>query len=256
MAKHRSPGNIDSALFPFLSVLACVIGTLTLMIAALAIGQVAEDLQASPVDPLEREDLARDRARVRELEDRIEEERQTRDERAAVDAELRQLGIQPEDTPAAQLRAVEARLHSARLARRIERLERDHRRVYEGISGVRAELAPRAPAHDDSRAILILPHGSAGAVRPFFVECRSEGVRIYRGDLQESVYLSRASLDDAGQFRAFLQRVRSVRNSTVVFLIRPDGVPVYHWAVEQGGNLYVRHAKLPLPSQGVIEFSL
>ncbi len=254
---RRSPRrDVGSALFPFLSVLACVIGTLTLMIAALAIGQVAEDLQASPVDPVERERLARDRARVRDLEDRIREERQTREERAAVDAELRRLGITPEGTPAAQHRAVEARLHSAQLARRISRLERDHHKVYESLSGVRAELSPRAAPQDDSKGILILPHGSGGPVHPFFVECRSEGVRIYRGDLQESVYLSRDSLEDEGRFRVFLQRVRSVRNSTVVFLIRPDGVPVYRWAVEQGGSVYVRHAKLPLPSHGAIEFSL
>ena len=50
----RGPSrDLGSSLFPFLSVLACVIGTLSLLIASLAIGQVAEDLLDSEIDPLE-----------------------------------------------------------------------------------------------------------------------------------------------------------------------------------------------------------
>ena len=47
---RRQAREQSSSLFPFLSVLACVIGTLTLLIASLAIGQVAESLLDSRDD--------------------------------------------------------------------------------------------------------------------------------------------------------------------------------------------------------------
>jgi hypothetical protein len=109
---------------------------------------------------------------------------------------------------------------------------------------------------EENRPIRILPHGSARPLQPFFVECRAEGVRVYQKNLRDSLYYARESLDDVSRFRAFLQRVRSVRDGTVIFLIRPDGVESYAWASGQSGRLYVRHAKLPLPGQGVLEFAL
>jgi hypothetical protein len=42
----------------------------------------------------------------------------------------------------------------------------------------------------------------------------------------------------------------------VIFLIRPDGIDSYRWAASQTGRAYVRHAKLPLPGQGELEFAL
>ena len=55
MASRRTKRDFASSLFPFLSVLACVIGTLTLLIAALALGQVAEDLLDAENVSLEQE---------------------------------------------------------------------------------------------------------------------------------------------------------------------------------------------------------
>ena len=81
-------------------------------------------------------------------------------------------------------------------------------------------------------------------------------MRVWDDEFQDSVYLARGDIDDNSRFSAFLQRIRSVRDGTVVFLIRPDGVETYGWARERTGRLYVRHAKLPLPGQGDLEFAL
>ena len=47
MARRRRKKGVSVSLFPFLSILACVIGTLTLMITALALGQMDTDEMAS-----------------------------------------------------------------------------------------------------------------------------------------------------------------------------------------------------------------
>lgn len=251
----RKQREIASSLFPFLSVLACVIGTLTLLIAALAIGQVAERLLDAEVDPAESQLLEAERAAIRGIHASLADAEKLSEELTAAAAELRALGVSPDEREVERRRAVEARRSAAQLARRVRRLEREFENLTGTIKGVEIELVKERP-RDDQRPIRILPHGSARPLRPFFVECRAEGVRVYQKNLRDSLYFSRGSLDDVSRFRAFLQQVRTVRDGTVIFLIRPDGAATYAWASGQSGRLYVRHAKLPLPSQGELEFSL
>ena len=255
MSRRSPQREPDSSLFPFLSVLACVIGTLTLLIAALAIGQVAESLLDAQVDPEQLEELAAERASLRNLQASLEDTEQLSEELVAAQAELRALGVKPDQSEAQRRRAVEARHSAARLATLVRRLEQESEDLVGSIQGVEIELVKGRP-DDDTRPIRVLPHGTARPLRPFFVECRKDGVRVYSEDFQESSYLARGSLDHVAKFTAFLQRVRMVRDGTVVFLIRPDGIATYTWASGRTGRLYVRHAKLPLPTQGALEFAL
>lgn len=250
--KDREPA---SSLFPFLSVLACVIGTLTLLIAGLAISQVASSLLDNEVDPVQQEHLATERAALRSAEAALEEVDRVAEEVTAAAAALRALGVRPDQSEALRRRAVQTRRSATQLASLVRYLEKENDDLDGSIQGIEIDLVRERP-DDDNRPIRILPHGTARPLRPFFVECRSEGVRVYEKNLRESLYLSRDSLDDASRFRGWLQRVRTVRNGTVIFLIRPDGVETYTWASRVSGRLYVRHAKLPLPSQGDLEFAL
>ena len=124
------------------------------------------------------------------------------------------------------------------------------------IGGVETELAGHHTPSAGTAPIRILPHGEERALTPFFIECREEGVRVYHKNLEESLYLSRSDPNDTSAFRLFLQRVRVVPTGTAIFLIRPDGIETYYWARLLAGQLYVRHAKLPLPGQGELDFAL
>ncbi len=112
MARRPSREPVSS-LFPFLSVLACVIGTLTLLIAALAIGQVAEGLLDSEIDPTEVEHLDAQRAELRALEEQVEAVEHVAEELAAARAELRALGVRPDQNEVDRRREVETRRQSA-----------------------------------------------------------------------------------------------------------------------------------------------
>jgi hypothetical protein len=252
MSRRHDP---DSSLFPFLSVLACVIGTLTLLIAALAIGQVAESLLDTGMDEEQLDQLQAERAELRRVEASLADSERTHEELVAARAELRALGVKPDQSEAERRRAVRARRTAARLASRVAALERKQRELSGSIQGIETRLVKDLP-DGENRPIRILPHGSARPLRPFFVECRKDGVRVWDDEFQDSVYLARGDIDDNSRFSAFLQRIRSVRDGTVVFLIRPDGVETYGWARERTGRLYVRHAKLPLPGQGELRFML
>ena len=67
MATRRARGELAVSLFPFLSILACVIGTLTLLFAALAVNQVAEDLASRSEESTPSPELEAERAAVRSL---------------------------------------------------------------------------------------------------------------------------------------------------------------------------------------------
>lgn len=255
MASRPLKRDFASSLFPFLSVLACVIGTLTLLIAALALGQVAQDLLDARSASAEEVDLSTERAALRKLEARLSREEQLKQEREAAAAELRALGIRPDEPESERRQQVAVRLDAARLARLVAQLEAEAADLNSAISGARIALVGER-AGGDTGTIRILPQGSARPLLPFFVECRKEGFRVYHADLKESFYLSRGVREDVASFRTYLQRLRSIRDGTLIFLIRPDGVESYRWAVSETGRAYVRHAKLPLPGQGELEFAL
>jgi len=247
--------DLASSLFPFLSVLACTIGTLTLLIATLALNQVAEGLEARDPDAPVPPELATLRAQNRALLSTLASAENASAESAAVSAELRALGISQPDSQSAVTQHVSARLASARRQRQLAALRREASELDAAVAGLTSTLEAPRP-RDDHRAIRIHPEGRGNALRPFFVECRREGVRIFHEGLGNSLFLDRKSRHGKSQFEIFLRRARSLPNHTVLFLIRPDGVETYDWAAATTTNLSVRHAKLPLPGYGEIEFAL
>ena len=253
---RRPSRELDSSLFPFLSVLACLIGTLALMIASLAIGQVAEGLMRSEEEPSDIEQLDAQRAELRVLEQQFEAFEHLEAELAAAQAELRALGVRPDQNEAERRRQVQIRRQSAQLAASLLRLAQQNEGLQASVEGLEVALVNNRPGSSGGRPIRILPHGSARPLRPYFVECREDGVRVHHESLDESTYLARGSIDDVARFRAFLQRARNTLDGTVIFLIRPNGVGTYEWASEMSGRLFVRQAKLPLPGQGTLEFAL
>lgn len=254
MAQRRDR-ELASSLFPFLSVLACVIGTLTLLIAALAMNQVAAGLQERSPDEVEPAELTTQRAEIRALERKLERASFLQAERATVTASLQALGIDPHQPPAGATAHLAARLSATRLARELGALERESADLDAALVGM-TRVLEQDTKRNDLRTIRIHPLGRGTALRPFFVECRPGGVRLFYEGLDDSLFLDRNSPRGESQFEVFLRRARSLRNHTVIFLIRPDGIETYNWALEQIGNLSLRHAKLPLPGQGELEFML
>lgn len=217
MARRRRRGAALS-LFPFLSVLACVTGTLTLLITALAIGQLA-----SPT--VDVEDFRAAQAEVQ----------QGTAEREALQARL-------------------ARAEAERLERRQAQLTRDRDRLRAEVQSVSAELDGRSAVPTEPR-ILLQPSGSGQHLSPRFVECRAGEVRLHRaGAFGPPIPV--AELPASASYRQFLREVSGLPRGTVIFLVRPDGVRAYNAAAAVAAGLGVRHGKLPIPGQGEIDFSL
>ncbi|MGH0033099.1 MAG: hypothetical protein ACQGVC_25190 [Myxococcota bacterium] len=254
MARPRRRTRPSVSLFPFLSILACVIGTLILVITASATSQVAsggidlesyERLEAEIVEGRRRlaelqglstelDDLARSLAAERERRDALARER---------DALAGALARNVPDREA--LADDEARV--AALERELAPLQRTNGEKREELARRRA-LQAEAP-------IRIQPSGSGLGLDPHFVECRSEGIVLYVGETREARPIPTHLVRASPEYARFLREVLFRSNASVIFLIREGGVESYRRARPVADRHRVRSGEMPIVGEGPLDFS-
>jgi hypothetical protein len=252
MARRRSRAELVVSLFPFLSILACVIGTLTLMIAALALGEMASSSQTHPG--------AIDESELSLLVDRIESSSQKlgntlaeQRKLASVRRQWRELGFGDDANVDGLARQIADRRQLADLKRTRRQREAEIEALRAAAEVLESEIRSYDEPPDDA-PVQILPWGSGPPLAPYFVECRRDGVRVRKKDGSWSEEWNLDDLVDHGRFKVFLEEVRYRGNSTAIFLIRPDGVESAERALLLASTHYVRAGKLPIPGSGEIDF--
>lgn len=240
------------SLFPFLSILACVIGTLALLIAALALGELTSTAQRHPgaIDAEELDALLREiETTSRALGDVLANDR----ELERLQAELVAMGFAPGTTAADLAREREDRTELARL----ERAARERDAEIEALEAAARQLENEVHAQtlpDEDARIQILPRGSGPPLAPYFVECRRDGVRIRRRDGRFSELLRLDDLVERGRLKVFLETLRVRGNATAIFLVRPDGVETFDHVERLATSQIVRFGKLAIPGDGPLDF--
>ena len=258
--RGKSKG-LQVSLFPFLSVLACVIGTLTLILASMAVSSVGSDslagvrlgeeigrLQAALVEA--RADLGR-----------IEEELNTIEAKDADELELHRrltgLGLSPEISLEDLEELIDERRRAAEAAKlraRRAKLEAQRRTQIEQVEGLRADVDARVDARR-KLSMRIAPSGVGAVYRPYFAECTAEFLEVHTTRSDFTYRVPREDVLRGEIFQRFLRRIRLLRNTKLVFLVRPDGIDTFKAASEAAHRLEVPFAKLPLPGDGQLDFS-
>ena len=254
MARPRRRTRPTLSLFPFLSVLACVIGTLVLVITATATSQVA----AGGIDF----------ERYERLEEEIETSRRRLAELSGLARELEEL-----ESNLANARERAGTLERETLALREALAEnaplRDAlARQQAELARLEAELAPLVAASDrekqklaerrrklGSARIRLRPAGSGYGLDPHFVECRPEGIVVYEGIERRPLPIATHRIASSAEYRRFLRAALFRTNATVIFLIRQGGVDACEWARGVARRHRIRHGEIPLTSDGPLDFS-
>jgi len=244
-----------------------VIGVLTLLISALALGQnTSEAVREAEEAYVEREERAgtyealsqgivTQENEATELKRMIADAAAVRNQVAAAREELKQL----EQEHQKMLGANDAGAHADMLAEanklrvRIAELEPELKAINKKLAELKRELADRKKPPEPAK-VTIRPGGSGVGLDPTFVECASSSVVIHEGDKPQRV--RRADLATSEAFIDLLKRVSQRDDGTIIFLVRTDGLGTYYTARSIARANYVRNGKLPVTGDGEIDLSL
>lgn len=253
MAKPKQNNEEAVSLFPFLSILACLIGVLTFIITGVAISQMdqSEDLAAveriekhAPlVDQIKQDQAALDQLRARhdvqsQLTQQIAQARQRRDELARLQQNKKQV-----DALKAQLSQVNQQINELKpeLAQHNSKVKQSQAEIDRRI---KANLAV---------GTVVRSSGSGVDLKPNFVECGPGYIVIHAGGKQTKVLHSKITKDPA--YLGLLDRIAQLEKERVVFLLRPEGVGMYGLASRIARERRCRYGKIPVPGEGPIDLS-
>jgi len=264
MAKRARGEGQKVTLFPFLSILACVIGTLILMISSLALSQMhtppdeKEIERAQEFVALEKEKadlLVRRESLSKTIQDTGDLAAKLKRARSEIERLLeldrkRQLSDRRSADEASTLAAEKERLETLLKDLLAERAELDKQ-----IPPLKAELAKRKDVPDEA-VVQVAPGGSGkmGDLRPAFVEATATGLVLHDGS--KPVTVPKSSVKSHKGYLALLARVAKDPKTILIFLIREDGVGSYHLGRSVAASKGARNGMLPLVGQGNLDLSL
>ena len=269
MGQARTRSDPEITLFPFLSILLCIIGALVLIIVILTLVQtvlgdgrgIEEVARAREAERLRREMAARSeelKAWEAETEkgESLRRELGTKKERFVVLHKKIEGAAEEGRRVAFEHAAQQKELENLLL--QIEQMQAEAPALRAEIEKLKAEVAARKLSLEAKPKIVVQGSGSgiaAGEMRIFFVECNSAGIAMHTPAGPQRI--SSGSIGTDAGYDDFLRHVALTPKSQVVFLLRNDGLTSYNRAAGWAESRFnVRHGKLPVPGQGEVDLSL
>jgi len=260
MASRKPREEDDVSLFPFLSILACLIGTLVLMIMAVALSQMDSGVIAvAETYSNVQKQLREAQAAVKELVKTVTEQESqgstvqkqladAREELKRVEEEIARLTEEAKKSPDENPEV--AMPNQQELEKRKEELEKLQQRIKELL----AELEKRKTPPEEAQ-VTIRPSGSGIDLEPTFIECNDQGIVIY-DDNGLPYRIATSAIKSDAKFIETLKNIAANEKASVIFLVRSDGLNTYNQATAMAKSHYARHGKLPVIGKGKIDLSL
>ena len=254
MARRRRSDEVSISLFPFLSILACVIGVLTLVIMSLSLSQIAQGRENEDVARAEEgAALKRRIAQMRAQIDELGKDKAAAMEKIKIEAEVAALRDQVKLPPNTKPRDdLEGKV--AEIDRRIAAQTLAKQKLDEKQKALEDELAKFEELKKKPK-VLIQPSGGNSKIRPQFVEARKEGVVIH--SISKTIPVKLAELPKNPDFKKLVEYVYAGedRGRAIVFLIRQDALGTFARArdIALAGGATV--AKLPLIGDGPVDLA-
>ena len=258
---RRKKKKQEISLFPFLDILACVIGNLILIITAVVLESVDTDkladlFQNEAIQKQTEENLAT----IRGLEERLEKLKQDSNssdsrvqkaqqqlveaERAQREAKGRLLDVPPPPPPPDDEDTAELKKRNLEIQEIIAEMKR-----------IEAKIADKKKKPDQTISILYANKGRGGVRRPFFVEVKKDNLVLLPNELdyknlfdtEKPIKVPVAKMAGDKSFKKLLDYVlthlgktgllRRRRDTIITFLVRPEGVNSYR-VVKKAGDQY------------------
>lgn len=266
MARPRDDEDDAVSLFPFLSILSCVIGILTLTIAGLALGQMDTEqfAQAEEYDSVKRQ-IEQQSLEIEQYEEKLAD---SESESASAESEkAQQLKKLRYELSLAQTQLKEATDKLSDSENAVEIPNYDLDKMRQEIAQLKSELDEVTFQHtelaDEVKErklppkpgnVRILPGGSGVGFTPVFVECAQGSVVLLDGE--KPLRVRTGDLRRNKEFVALLNRIGNDTKLRLVFLIRPDGLSSFNSARRIVEEQELPSGKLPVTGQGDLDLSV
>lgn len=272
MAKRRASGEGEISLFPFLSILACLIGALVLMIVVLVISQMgkAEGRTAEEIERAQDYIKLKKEIEERKVQDVILKEKLATLQKLQKELEekqqrfikLRKLLATSKDLQEANLKiSQKMQKELDDLLLEIEGMKKQQAESKKEIATLMAEIKKRhVPEDKKIPPVVVQPSGSGmdPDTKVYFVEAAGGGLKIlgaWGEDYRLSASASVVVADVA--YNYFLAEMAKNPKSLLLFLIRDDGQGAFNNGAGRAENDYkVRIGKLPIPGKGVLDLAM
>ncbi len=273
MAKRRGTSGSEVSLFPFLSILACLIGALVMIIVVLVISQT-EKAEGRTVEEIQRaqdyinikkeiEQRQQQAAQVKEKLAMLEKIKEDLEDRRQRFARLRRL-LDSSKEVQEQNKEISQQLQKELddLMVEIEGLKKQQAASKKEIEELMAMIEERKiPKDREPPPVQVQPSGSGMSenTKVYFIEAAGGGLKLLQPWSEEDYRLSARPetvvADHA--FNHFLLELQKDKNSLILFLIRDDGYGAYNNGAGRAESDYgIRTGKLPIPGRGPLQLDL
>jgi hypothetical protein len=268
----KSKANLDDtvSLFPFLDIMACLIGILVLLITAVTLAQISNQQE----DPEDARAVAEAQQRVmkyRQVVQTVEQDRRERErlEKLIAEAETVQQQLEQIEPEVAKLEAQRREIEAMTQQdpQQLDRLQEQAKQQEQQIKQDQENLRELQQQRDELKKklesieqpppeaeIQIVPSGTGTDLKPTFVECAAGAVILHDGPRETRI--PTGSLADSEAFAQLMQRVKQQPGGSIIFLVRPDGISTYNSARSLARQNYVTNGKLAVAGQGKLDLSL
>lgn len=253
MARIQSSSGSSVSLFPFMSILACLAGTVVVMICVLVMVQAISSKTKASKNP--------NAVEMMKVQQELAEFTAITDQLTTVDKLEKKLLLLNEitkglDTTDAVRTRMQREIENLTIAIADAKLNKP--KVQKEIVQLKAELIERQIKPEDLKpGLRVQGSGSGFGVgrRLFVVESNSDSVVVHRSkDTRFRVASGAIGADK--EYNDFLAEVTQNKNALVLFLVRVDGWNSYvrgaGWAE---GNFKLATSKMPIPGQGKVDLS-
>ncbi len=264
MARRPRTNDDDISLFPFLSIVACVIGVLTMMIAVLTLQQT----DAPDIAMIEEYETTQKAAKL--ADDAISQLRQKisvsksaalhfserQKEQKLQQKELEELIRQTEELEKKLAEKEELEIVIPKVdpkAREtISEMQSELAAAQEQVAQLEAQLKKRTDVPTEGN-VTVLPQGSGLTFVPHFVECAAGAIVMH--NLKEPKRIRTGQAGNDPDFKALMRKVLNGKDDTIVFLVRDDGLSTYRAMRGLCASNDIRNGKIPVVGKGRIDLS-
>lgn len=261
MARRPRDNDDDVSLFPFLSIIACVIGVLTMMISTLALAQMdTPDIALIEAHEKATNDVAAAEEEVAALRTLLDEKigpgaANVRKEVTASQQELAKLAkelaeIQKQLKEQEEVKVVIPTLDPAE-RESVASMQTQFEALQEELAILEKDLSEREEASQTKTSIL--PGGTGLNFKPRFVECAADSIVMHTMNPPKRIRSGNMVTDK--DFIALMERVANSTNDSIVFLVRSDALGTYRAARKLCTDREIRNGKLPVVGAGRIDLS-